>query len=181
MARITPLKPEQYSAEQKTLADRITASRGGVRGPYAIWIKNPKLADCVDTLGKYARFDTSLPQRLSELAILVVVRHWTAQFPWAAHEKVARKEGVSDAAIRAIRNRTRPAFAAQDEQAVYDFVYELTERKAVSDPTYDNARNVLGEAALIELVTIAGYYALVSMTVNAFEAPVPEGVTPLAT
>ena len=180
MARITPLKPEQYGAAQKALAERITASRGGVRGPYAIWIKNPKLADCVDGLGKYARFDTSLPQRLSELAILVVTRHWTAQYAWQAHEKIARKEGITDAAIDAIRQRRRPEFAAKDEQAVYDFVYELTERKMVSDRTYGAAREVLGEAALIELVTIAGYYTLVSMTLNAFEAPIPEGVTPLA-
>jgi len=180
MARITPPKPEQYTAEQKTLAERITASRGGVRGPYAIWIKNPKLADCVDGLGKYARFDTSLPQRLSELAILVVTRHWTAQYAWQAHEKIARKEGITAAAVDAIRQRRRPEFAAKDEQAVYDFVYELTERKAVSDRTYGTAREVLGEAALIELVTIAGYYTLVSMTLNAFEAPIPEGVTPLA-
>jgi len=180
MARIMPTRPEQYSAEQKKLAERITASRGGVRGPYAIWLKNPQLADAVDTLGKYARFDTSLPQRLSELAILVVTRHWTAQFPWQAHEKLARKEGISDAAIGAIRNRQRPTLTAKDEQAVFDFVYELTERKAVSEGTYKTALTVLGEAALIELVTIAGYYALVSMTVNAFEAPLPEGVTPLA-
>jgi 4-carboxymuconolactone decarboxylase len=180
MARITPLNPDRYSPEQKKLAERITASRGGVRGPYAIWIKNPKLADCVDGLGKYARFDTSLPQRLSELAILVVTRHWTAQYAWQAHEKIARKEGISEDAIQAIRGRTRPSFTKKDEQAVFDFVYELTERKAVSDPSYRNALEALGEDALIELVTIAGYYTLVSMTLNAFEAPIPEGVTPLA-
>ncbi len=179
MARISPLKPEQYTADQRTLAERITTSRGGVRGPYAIWVKNPKLCDVVDGLGKYARFDTSLPQRLSELAILVVARHWTAQFPWSAHEKIARKEGISDDAIDAIRNRRRPSFARKDEQAVYEFTHELTERKAVSETTYKTALDVLGEAALIELVTIAGYYALVAMTVNAFEAPLPEGVTPL--
>jgi len=179
MARITPLKPEQYTPDQKALADRITASRGGVRGPYAIWIKNPKLCDYVDGLGKFSRFDTSLPQRLSELAILVVTRHWTAQFAWQAHEKLARKEGIPDAAIDAIRNRERPSFARPDETAVYDFVHELTERKAVSDATYRNAIDVLGEPAVIELVTICGYYSLVSMTVNAFEAPLPEGVTPL--
>ena len=179
MARIVPLRPEQYDAEQKQLAERITASRGGVRGPYAIWIKNPKLADVVDGLGKYARFDTSLPQRLSELAILVVTRHWTAQFPGQAHEKLARKEGISDAAIDAIRSRTRPSFAKKDEEAVFNFVYELTERKAVSDPSYKAAIDALGEPAVIELVTICGYYALVSMTTNAFEAPLPEGGTPL--
>ena len=180
MARITPPNPDQYTAEQKVLAERIAASRGGVRGPYAIWIKNPKLADCVDGLGKYARFDTSLPQRLSELAILVVTRHWTAQYAWQAHEKIARKEGIADSAIDAIRHRRTPTFAAKDEQAVYDFVHDLLERKLVSATTYEAARAALGEAALIELVTIAGYYSLVSMTLNAFEAPIPEGVTPLA-
>jgi len=178
MPRVATLKLEDMNAAQRALAERIAARRGSVRGPFAVWIRSAPLAERVSALGEHVRWETSLAPRLSELAVLVVARHWTAQFPWVAHEKEARNAGLAPAVIEAIKTRRRPVFQNTDEAAVYDFVTELQETRSVRAATYDQALAALGETALVELVGILGYYTLVALTVNAFEVPVPEGVSP---
>lgn len=178
MPRVTTLPPQDMSPAQRGLAERIAAKRGSVRGPFAVWIRSAAMAERISELGEFVRWNTSLPPRLSELAVLVAARHWTAQFPWVAHEKEALKGGLDRAIIEAIRSRRRPDFVNADEAAVYDFAIELQETKSVRPATYDKARAALGETALIELVGVLGYYTLVAMTVNAFEVPLPEGVAP---
>ena len=179
MARIPALKPEEMTDAQRLLAQQIAATRGGVvRGPFAIWLRNPALVERANALGDFLREGTSVPRRLSELAILVTARHWTAQYEWYAHENQARELGVSDATIEAIRHRRRPSLDKKDEQAVYDLVSELYEKKSVSDATYKAAVASLGDTMVIELVTIATFYAMIAMVLVAFEAPLPEGAKP---
>ena len=179
MARVPDLKPEEMTAEQKRLAAKIAGPRGGVvRGPFAIWLRNPALVDKADELGNLLREGTSVPRRLSELAILVTARHWSAQYEWFAHEQQARDQGISDAVIDAIRHRKPPRLDKPDEQAVYDLVHELYETKQVSDKTYAAAIATLGQTMVIELVTIATFYAMIAMILVTFEAPLPAGAKP---
>ena len=179
MARVPDLKPEEMTAEQKRLAQKIAGPRGGVvRGPFAIWLRNTALVDKADELGNLLREGTSVPRRLSELAILVTARHWTAQYEWFAHERQAREVGIADAVIDAIRNRTRPRFDKADEQVVYDLASELYENKAVSDKTYAAAVQTLGQMTVIELVTVATFYAMIAMILVTFQAPLPQGTKP---
>ena len=179
MARIPPLKPEEMTPEQKRLADKIAGPRGGVvRGPFAIWLRNPALVDKADDFGNLLREGTSVPRRLSELAILATARHWTAQYEWFAHEKMALDQGIAKDVVEAIRNRQRPTFAKKDEQAVYDLVTELYEKKAVGDATYAAAVQALGQQTVIELVTIATFYAMIAMFLVTFQVDIPDGAKP---
>jgi 4-carboxymuconolactone decarboxylase len=179
MPRIPDLKPDEMSAEQRRLAEEIGATRGGVvRGPFAIWLRNPALVDLANKFGSFLRTGTSVPRRLSELAILVTARHWTAQYEWHAHENQAREAGITDGVIEAVRGRRRPTFAKQDEAVVYDLVHELYEKRAVSDQTYKRAIDTLGQLMTIELVTIASFYTMVALVLVAFEAPLPAGTKP---
>ena len=176
MARIPPLKPEEMTEEQKRLTAKIAGPRGGVvRGPFAIWLRNPALVDKADDFGNLLREGTSVPRRLSELAILATARHWTAQYEWFAHEKMALDQGISKDVVEAIRNRRRPRFDKKDEQAVYELVTELYESKAVSDPTYGAAVQALGQQTVMELVTIATFYAMIAMFLVTFQVDIPEG------
>jgi len=120
----------------------------------------------------------ALEPRLSELAILCTARHWTAQFEWYAHEPMARDGGLAQTVIDAVRERRRPDFAHADEAAVYDFCGELYADGRVSQATYERAVAELGQRGVVDLVGILGYYALVSMTLNVFEMPLPDGVAP---
>ena len=108
MARVEDLKPESLTPEQKAIHDRIAGTRGGtVRGPFAIWLRNPAIADAADRFGTILR-NGSLDQRLFELMVLMVARHWSAQYEWFAHARHALEAGLAPAVVDAIRQRRKP-------------------------------------------------------------------------
>ena len=176
MSRLPDLDPAKFSPEQKKVHDAVIAGpRGRVVGPIKVWLKNPGLAEHAQALGAYCRFGSSLPPRLSELAICITGAFWKADYEWFAHAPLAIKAGIDPAAIEAIRTGTTPKFVKADEQAIYDFARELVTTRRVSDATFARANKELGETAVIDMVGIIGYYSLVSVTLNAYEMPLPEG------
>lgn len=179
MARVEDLKPETLTPEQKAIHDRIAGSRGGtVRGPFAIWLRNPPLADAADKFGTILR-KGKLDGRLFELMVLLVARHWSAQYEWFAHERHAREVGLPEPVIEAIRHRRKPELTRNDERVVCDLVTEMNETKTLSQPTYDRAVALLGIDHVIELITSLGFYTMVAIMLNCFDAPVPGGARPL--
>jgi 4-carboxymuconolactone decarboxylase len=179
MARLGPIESASLSDMQRKVAHEIAAGpRGGLRGPFWPWLRSPDLADRAQKLGEFLRFETSLPRRLVELAILVTARRWTAQFEWYAHAPLAREAGLGEAVIAAIAAGTPPDFREDDERVVYSLCSELYESSRVREQTYRDACRMLGERGVVELVGILGYYALVSMTLNVFEVAVPEPAPP---
>ena len=106
MSRIPALQLSEMNAEQRRFHDDIVAGpRGGMGGPFQAWIHSPEFADRAQKLGEYCRFNSVLEPRLSELAILITARKWTAQFEWFAHEPMALKAGLSAVVIADIRER----------------------------------------------------------------------------
>jgi len=176
MPRVPDLVVEKLSADQRKVYDAITAGpRGAVQGPLRIWLQSAELADRAQALGAFCRFGTSLPPRLSELAILVTGAHWQAGFEWHAHAPLGIKAGLDAAAVEAIRTGRTPSFGRGDEAAAYGFAKELLGTRKVSDATYQRAVAELGVKGVVELIGILGYYGLISMTINAFEVPLPPG------
>jgi 4-carboxymuconolactone decarboxylase len=176
MPRLPKLDPAKFTPEQKKVHDAIVAGpRGRIVGPMLVWIANPGLCEHAQALGAYCRFGTSLPPRLSELAICVTGAFWKANYEWFAHAPLAIKAGIDPAAIETIRTGGTPKFTKSDEQAIYDFATEMVRTKRVSDATFSRANKELGETSVIDLVGIIGYYSLVSVTLNAFELPLPAG------
>lgn len=181
MSRLPDLRYEDMTAEQQRVHDEIKAGpRGNVVGPLKVWLHSPGLATHAQKLGAYARFHSALPPELSEIAILVTGAHWRANFEWYAHARLAREAGISDAVIEAIRKGEEPALEDAKARAVYAVARELHESRALSDATYAAAEAALGHQGLVDLVGILGYYTLVSMTLNAFEVPTPDGSLPFA-
>jgi 4-carboxymuconolactone decarboxylase len=177
MPRLPDLVPDTLDPEQRRVYDAIAAGpRGRVEGPLRVWVRSPALADKAQALGAFCRFGSSLPPRLSELAILVTGAYWKSGFEWFAHAPIAQRAGVDAAVIEAIRTGATPTFAKEDEAAVHAFASEVWRTRRVSDATYAHAKAALGERGLIDLVGILGYYGLVSMTINAFEVPLPSGM-----
>ena len=131
MPRLPELDPAKFSPEQKKVHEAILAGpRGKVVGPLKVWLNNPGLAEHAQALGAYARFNSSLPPRLSELAICVTGAFWKANFEWFAHAPMAIKAGIDPAAIEAIRIGATPKLVKSDEQAIYDFAIELITQAA---------------------------------------------------
>ena len=179
MARVESLKDEELTPDQQRIARDIASTRSRVGGPFAIWLRTPAIAEAANNLGTVLRHRSNIERRLFELMVLVIARHWDAQYEWYVHAKQARDAGVADEAIAALRERSRPDFARADEQLVYDVVTELQEQKALSQPTYDRALAFFGLDRLVEFIAAAGFYTMVAMTLDAFEVPVPDGTHPL--
>ena len=172
MTRIKDWKLEDLSNEQKEIHDAIVnGPRGHVVGPLRIWLNNPGLAKSAQTVGAYARYGTSLPQALSELAILTTGRVWSSEFEWEHHAPLAIEGGIDPKHVDTISLGKRPLFEKPEEQAVFDFAAEANILKNVSDITYKNLVDILGENAAIDIVGICGYYSLNSMTLNVFKVP----------
>jgi 4-carboxymuconolactone decarboxylase len=180
MSRLPALTPDQLSPEQKRLHDEIAGPRGGsVGGPFAVWLRVPRIAEAANRMGNSLRLEGKLDRRLFELAILVIARHWSAQYEWFVHERAARAAGVSGDVVEALRHRKAPRFARDDEQLVYDIVTELQETRTLTRTSFDRALAALGPDLVIELVSVIGFYTTAAMMINAFDAPVPGGARPL--
>jgi len=179
MARLPELDPSKFSPEQKKVHEAILAGpRGKVVGPLKVWLNNPGLAEHAQALGAYCRYGTSLPPRLSELAICTTGAFWKANYEWFAHAPLAVKAGIDPAKLETIRSGGTPTFEKADEQAIYDFTSEMLNTRRVSPATFERATKEFGQTGVIDLVGIIGYYGLVSVTLNAFELPVPDGKPP---
>jgi 4-carboxymuconolactone decarboxylase len=181
MARLPQLSRDELNPEQQRVYDDIAGGpRGSVRGPFHALLYSPKLADAAQKLGQYVRYDCSIPQKLRELAILITAYHWRAQYEWFAHETHARKAGLPDPVIEAIRQGERPDFDDASEEEIYDFCTELYDTKRVSDETFAKIEARFGRAGAVELGGLLGHYNLIAITLNVAEIPVPGGAKPLA-
>src|SRR5690242_16834312 len=162
--RFPQLTMEQLSDAQKPLAEQIMkVSSVGIGGPYNPLLRSPVLGQRIFDLLHYLRWETSVPLRLNEFAILIVGRQWRSQVEWAAHAPLALKAGK------------RPANMPPEEAVVYDFVTELTTKHAVSDETYDRAKRLLGEQQVVDLTAVAGGYVTIAMILAMSEMTVPPG------
>ena len=176
--RLPAIDMASLTGAQQALVDAISSGpRGGFsnRGPFAVYLHAPGFGHLAQQLGGYVRLGTSVPPRLSEFAILCTARFWQAQYEWTAHAAIAAKQGVKPATIRDLQAGRAPKSAPRDEMAIYAFVKELYAMRRVSDATYKRVQKLLGDAGMVELVGILGYYAMVSMILNVFRMPVPKG------
>jgi 4-carboxymuconolactone decarboxylase len=181
MSRLPHLPYEEMTAEQQRVHDEIAAGpRGHVVGPLRVWLHSPGLATHAQKLGAYARFHSQLPPKLSELAILVTGATWQAEFEWYAHARLASEAGIAGDVIEAIRKGEEPRLEDEKSRAVYAVAHELHHTRALSDATYAMGEAALGHQAMVDLIGILGYYTLVSMTLNAFRVPTPDGSKPFA-
>jgi 4-carboxymuconolactone decarboxylase len=162
-------------AQQRVHRSIAGGPRGGVRGPFNALLRSPELADRVQKVGEYLRFHSSLPQRLNELAILVNARFWDSRYEWFAHRPLAIRAGLAPAVADDLAANRRPASMQPDEAVVYDFCTALHTRHMVDDALFERAVAVLGEAGVIDLIGVSGYYTLVSMVLNVAEVPLPAG------
>src|SRR5580700_4960724 len=177
--RLPELSPETFTPAQKALTESIASGPRGVfklSGPFAVYLHSPAFGELAQKLGGHLRYLTSVPPRLSEFAILCTAHFWKAQYEWVAHVPQAEKAGVKPQTIKDIQAGRAPKKAPRDEMAIYEFVKELYAKRRVGNANYNRVRKLLGDAGVVELVGILGYYAMVSMTLNVFKAPLPEGM-----
>jgi 4-carboxymuconolactone decarboxylase len=177
--RLPQITLDQLTPQQRTLADEILkVSSVGLGGPYNALLRSPELGKRMFALLDYLRFNTSVPRRLNEFAILIQARLWTSQVEWLAHYPLAIKEGLSEATAADLKAGRRPTSMKPDEAAVYDLCMELSTTHKVSDETYRRAAQVLNQQQIVDLLTLSGTYTTLAMLMNGVEQAVPAGTTP---
>jgi 4-carboxymuconolactone decarboxylase len=174
--RFAPLTMEQLNVYQRPLGEQIMkVSSVGLGGPYNPLLRSPVLGQRMFDLLYYLRWNSSVPLRLNEFAILIVGRQWRSQVEWFAHAPLAIRAGLSPDVVADLKAQKRPANMQPDEAIVYDFVTELMATHRVSDATFARAKQILGEQQVVDLTTVAGTYVTVAMVLAMAEEGVPPG------
>ena len=177
--RFPQLTMDQLEESQKPLGEQIMkVSSIGIAGPYNPMLRSPVLGQRLFDLFHYLRWETSVPIKLNEFAILVIGRQWRSQVEWYAHAPLAAKAGLSPDIIAELKAGKRPSNMAEDEAVVYDFVTELTTIKQVSDANFARARKVFNDQQIVDLTAVAGNYIMVAMMLAMAEETVPAGKEP---
>jgi len=174
--RFPQLTMDQLDEKQKPLGEQIMkVSSVGLGGPYNPMIRSPVLGQRLFDLFYYLRWQTSVPTRLNEFAILIIGRQWRSQVEWFAHAPLAAKAGLSADIIAELKEGKRPAKMAEDEALTYDFVTELTTTQKISDETFARAKKVFSDQQIVDLTAVAGNYVMVAMMLAMAEETVPSG------
>jgi 4-carboxymuconolactone decarboxylase len=179
--RFKPLAESDMSEAQiKAARELASGPRGRMNpdGPNALLLRSPDLMSRTQKVGEYLRYNSSLPPRLNEFAILVTARQWNAQVEWLAHQPLALKAGLAPEVAAALARGLRPAGMKDDEAVIYRFCTELHETKAVSDATFKAVADQFGERGVIDLIALTGYYTMLAMVLNVGRQPLPGGALP---
>lgn len=165
--RMAEMPLDKMTPAQRTVAEAIMSGpRKGMSGPFNAWLRSPVLADRLQKVGEYVRFDTSLDKRLNEMAIIMTAQHWGSQYEWFAHAPLAIKAGLDPAIVAAIGAGNKPDKMKDDEAIVWEFTTQLRRDHSVDDAIYAKALEKFGENGIMDLVAVNGYYDVVSMTLN---------------
>ncbi|MGZ8209687.1 MAG: carboxymuconolactone decarboxylase family protein [Burkholderiales bacterium] len=174
--RMPLIADERMTPEQKKAAVELAAGpRGEVKGPFVALLRSPDFMSRVQKVGEYIRFVCPLDKRINEFAAIIAARHWNQQFEWWAHYRQALEAGMKREIADAVREGRRPTGMAEDEEIVYDLLTEVLVNKGASDATYRRALAKFGEQGVIDVIGVAGYYALLAMVMNVARTAVPEG------
>jgi 4-carboxymuconolactone decarboxylase len=177
--RFPLLKMEQLNDQQRPFADEILkVSSIGISGPYNMMLRSPVMGQRMFAMLDYLRFNTSVPRRLNEFAILIQARLWTSQVEWTAHYPLALKAGLAQGVADDLKVGKRPASMQADEAAVYDVSMELATNHVVSDATFKKAREIFSDQQIVDLITVSGVYITLAMLSNTAEDATPGGKTP---
>src|ERR1700721_2850950 len=155
--RFPQLTMDQLSDAQKPLGEQVMKiSSVGLGGPYNPIMRSPVLGQRLFDLFHYLRWETSVPTKLNEFAILIIGRQWRSQVEWFAHAPLAAKAGLSPEIIADLKADRRPSNMVEDEALVYDLVTELTTTKKLSDETFARAKKVFNDQKIVALPRGAG-------------------------
>jgi 4-carboxymuconolactone decarboxylase len=187
--KLTPIA--EMTVDQKKYVDAVlsgpTSASGSaaavvgaptIGSPFNVYLRSPILAEQLRRVAEYIRFNSSLPPKLNEFAILVTARHWRSQYEWFAHHRLALKAGLKPELAEQLAQGKRPAGMDADETAIYEFSHQLHNTHQVSDAVYKAVVDKFGEQGAMDLIAVNGYYVLVSMVLNVDRTPLPGGAKP---
>jgi 4-carboxymuconolactone decarboxylase len=183
VTRLPGLRREDLEGERLAVYESVCRVRGnetldedgGLVGPFNALVYAPEIGGRMLDLLNALNSRTSLGMRTTELVILTVGAHWKAEFEWWAHARRALECGLPAPVIDAIGSERTPDFESPEDGVVYSLARQLVETGRIDDATYAAGERVLGRAGVVELVSLSGYYTLISFLLNSFDVQLPPG------
>ena len=177
MVRVPYVNREDMDSDGQQIYDKIRNDRNTaeVGLQFRALLNSPQAAGHLTSMGAELRFQSSMPENLKELAIILVARQWDSDIEWTGHSILAAKAGVSDTAIETIRTHKASTGLSGDEAVVAKFVKEMVQDKAVSDATYDAAKNLVGERGVVDLTLTVSYYSALALAQIALQLEMGAG------
>ncbi|HLH11979.1 MAG TPA: carboxymuconolactone decarboxylase family protein [Methylovirgula sp.] len=185
--RLDPIAPADLTPDQRALYDDMREgiaknfkgfvsmrADGALLGPWAPWLHEPSFGAPSWNLVRALADKPSLPRPVREVAILVTGAHFKSAYELYAHVLIGEQRGLSDEKLATIVAGQRPADLTREESIAYDFASALVNGGVLPELTYKTAIAAFGQHGAAELSYLVGLYALVSITLNTFDVPVPE-------
>jgi 4-carboxymuconolactone decarboxylase len=177
--RFPLLTLEQLNNQQRPFADGILKVASiGISGPFNMLLRSPVMGKRMFAMLDYLRFNTSVPHKLNEFAILIQARLWTSQVAWTVHYPLALKAGLPQTVADELKVGKRPAAMQPDEATVYEFCMDLAKDHVVSDATFKKARELFSDQQIVDLIMVSGAYITLAMLSTTAEDAIPGGNTP---
>jgi 4-carboxymuconolactone decarboxylase len=173
MNRLLELPTDKLTPEQTTVFNQLVAGRGRILGPYKIWIHSPTVASGMEHIGTFLNNNGSLSKREVEIGILVIARHWNADYVQTAHIREGKRVGLSDEVVDALVAGRAPALTDPHEQGVYRFASALVSGTKLSDTDFAEIEKAIGRPGIAEVLVLLGYYTSVALGMKVHEVPIP--------
>ncbi len=186
--RLPLIRPDALTAEQQPLHADMRAGieanfrgftaidgNGALVGPWNPWLHEPRIGKAIWDLTKALSLSPLLPRPVREVAILVTGAHFRAAYELYAHVIAAEQRGLDDDTIATIVAGQRPPGLTREQAVAYDVASVLVRGGVLPELSYRQAVGAFGPHGAAELIYLVGLYCLVSVTLNGFDVPVPEG------
>lgn len=173
MNRLLEVAPDQLTPEQSQVFEQLVAGRGRILGPYKIWIHSPRVAAGMEQIGTYLNKRGALTPREVEIGILVIARHWNADYVQTAHIREGKRVGLSDAIVDALVKGTEPPLTDPHERGVYKFAALLTGGAKLADAEFAEIEKAIGRNGIAEVLVLLGYYTSVALGMKIHQVPIP--------
>lgn len=153
---------------------RREAQGTGLRGLYIPLTNHPELAQLIERLGYYLKFEGKLPRDAYQFIVLSMARRIGVAFEWVDHVAPARAAGLSDTLIAAILKPDR-GLIPHPYSVILDTMDVVLQFKSIPETLQNEMIRLYGVQGLLEVVTLCGFYQMVGEITEAFDVPLPEG------
>jgi 4-carboxymuconolactone decarboxylase len=172
----------KFPAQAKALYDRLAAKRRargeGFGGPYLALCNHPALAERVEALGFYLKFEGVLPRVHYQFIVLSVAHATGAAFEWQDHVQHALAAGLPQSLIDGIAGGAN-ASLPHPFDLLRDILTNTLAWQAIPDALQVQAVDAWGKDGLVEIVVVSGFYQMFAAINQGFDIRSPAQPAPL--
>jgi 4-carboxymuconolactone decarboxylase len=181
LSRVPPVKRSDMNAEGQAIYDKVAGANrtAPMQGPGGVSLHMPKVAQAMDILNQYLRYDSIIGRRYIEVAILVAAREFDQQYEWTFHEQTALKEGAPQPTVDAIKYHGSLAALDAKDALIIRYGREILRDHHLSAATWAEAEARFTRQGALEIAAIMGDYLLAAVLLHAVDQRLPADVKPL--